>query len=89
MKDSYENTHIFEVKSINKSKNFLDINDKNKYEEKIRELKKCYKTASKLTGYLFYLPLLVKNDWVIFRYKNGNEDNFSFQQFKEHLILNK
>lgn len=88
MKDSYDNIHIFEVKSINKSKNFFDINENNQYDEKIAELKKCYKTASKLTGYIFYLPLLTGKDWAIHRYKNGNEKSLSFQQFKEHIINN-
>ena len=41
MKDSYDNIHIFEVKSVNKSSEFVDINDDNQYEEKVTELKKC------------------------------------------------
>ena len=89
MKDSYDNIHIFEVKSINKSKNFYDINENNAYDEKVAELKKCYKASSKLTGYIFYLPMLTGKDWAIHRFKNGDEKVLSFQQFKEHLVYNK
>ena len=86
MKDSYDNIHIFEVKSINKSNN-MNI-DTDQYNEKVEELKKCYKVASKLTGYIFYMPMLTGKDWAIHRFKNGDEEVFSFQQFKEHLVNN-
>lgn len=88
MKDSYDNIHIFEVKSVNKSSEFLDINDDNQYEEKVTELKKCYRVASKLTGYMFYLPMLKGKEWIIYRYKNGVEETFSIISFREHLVNN-
>lgn len=88
MKDSYDNIHIFEVKSVNKSSEFVDINDDNQYEEKVTELKKCYRVASKLTGYMFYLPMLKGKEWIIYRYKNGVEETFSIISFREHLVNN-
>ena len=88
MKDSYDNIHIFEVKSVNKSKEFSSINDDKLYEDKVEELKKCYRVASKLTGYMFYLPMLKGKEWIIYRYKNGNDEMMSFQDFKDHLVNN-
>ncbi|MBO6120149.1 MAG: DEAD/DEAH box helicase family protein [Lachnospiraceae bacterium] len=88
MKDSYDNIHIFEVKSVNKSSEFVGINDDNQYKEKVAELKKCYKVASKLTGYMFYLPMLKGKEWIIYRYKNGVEETFSIIAFREHLVSN-
>lgn len=89
MKDSYDNIHIFEVKSVNKSKEFAGINESNSYDEKVLELMKCYKVASKLTGYIFYLPMLKGKEWIIRRYKKGNEDILSLNSFMDCLILNK
>ncbi len=89
MKDSYDNIHIFEVKSVNKSKEFVGINENNSYDEKVLELMKCYKVASKLTGYIFYLPMLKGKEWIIRRYKKGNEDILSLNSFMDCLILNK
>ena len=71
LKDSFDRIHIFEVKSVNCSIEFGI--DKNEYEKKIRELKECYKIASKLTGYYFYLPIKKDNDWYIIWYYNGEE----------------
>ena len=87
MKDSFNNIHIFEVKSINKSG---DLNiDEDEYLKKINELKKCYKKASELTGDIFYLPLKVDNDWQITRFKNGVESvPFDLYTFKNHLKNN-
>lgn len=88
MKDSYDNIHIFEVKSINQSHAFVNINEDHKYDEKVEELKKCYKVASKLTGYNFYLPMHTGKDWAIYRFKAGAVEMFSRQQFIEHLVNN-
>ena len=73
MKDSFDNIHIFEVKSINKAMNRPLMFDNEEYLKKISALKKCYKVASKLTGYIFYLPLLTGNTWHITWFKKGEE----------------
>ncbi len=73
MKDSYNNIHIFEVKSINNAMNKPATFDNEEYLKKIEQLKKCYKVASKLTGYIFYLPLLSGNTWHITWFKGGEE----------------
>lgn len=87
MKDSFGNIHIFEVKSINIAKDKMI--DKNKYDYKIEELKQCYKRASKLTGNIFYMPLLDNNTWQIWRCKNGMEESWLTEgQFKTKLINN-
>lgn len=81
-KDKKDNVHIFEVKSVNKGLNY-DINDEY-YKEKIEKLKKAYIYASKMTGYIFYLPIQNGNDWQIWRCKKGivdtnlmNKDTFN------------
>lgn len=86
MKDSFGNIHIFEVKSINSANN-KNI-DKNEYDRKIGELRRCYKKVSELTGNIFYLPLLDKNTWQITRFKNGEEENITDNEFKQRLINN-
>lgn len=71
MKDSDNRIHLFESKSLNKSKNnFLDHQE---YEEKAKALKECYKFSSKLTGYYFYIPIKRNNEWTIYQYFNGEE----------------
>lgn len=86
MKDSFGNIHIFEVKSINNSKDKLI--DNKEYDRKINELKECYKKASELTGNIFYLPILDKVTWQIVRYKNGEKEELSETTFKDRLINN-
>lgn len=86
MKDSFGNIHIFEVKSINNSKDKLI--DNKEYDRKINELKECYKKASELTGNIFYLPILDKVTWQIVRYRNGEKEELSETTFKDRLINN-
>ena len=83
MKDRKGNIHIFEVKSVNISKEH--IIDTDEYNKKIEELKKSYKQASKLTQHIFYLPLLKDNDWRITRYQGGVEDMINEKMFEESL----
>lgn len=80
MKDRFGRIHIFEVKSVNQASG-TNI-DKDKYNEKIVELKKCYRQASKLTGHLFYLPIIRDDVWSIIRYENGNERILSLDEFR-------
>jgi len=83
MKDRFGRIHIFEVKSVNQSGayNF----DANIYKGKIAELKNCYRQASKLTGQIFYLPV-VKNDvWHITRFYKGEENTLSEDEFKKFV----
>ena len=79
MKDKFDRIHIFEVKSINKSASVLM--DDQQYQEKVLELKKCYKQASKITNQIFYLPVIVKDTWQITRFLNGEEETLSKEQF--------
>jgi type III restriction enzyme len=70
LKDSSGKIHIFEVKSVIKGNANIDEEE---YENKIRELKKCYKQASKITGQIFYLPIQDNEGWVIWKIENGED----------------
>lgn len=79
MKDKFNRIHIFEVKSVNKSQNgFID---ENLYKAKIEELKKCYKQASKITGQIFYLPIIKNDLWQITRYMDGEQTTLTKEEF--------
>lgn len=83
MKDKAGRIHVFEVKSVNKASG-QDI-DPEGYNQKIGKLKDCYLHCSKkLRNHIFYLPIL-KEDWQIFRYEDGEEDQISEKSFKESL----
>ena len=56
------------------------------YQEKVNALKECYKQASVLLGYYFYLPVQIGSDWKIFRYFNGEEEKMSLKEFKKSLV---
>lgn len=80
MKDKKGRIHIFEVKSVN---GYGAAFDPQEYEDKINELKECYKAASaKLKDHLFYIPIKDGDNWQIFRYKDGQEMSMTKQQFK-------
>lgn len=79
MKDKLDRIHVFEVKSMNKSSSLLM--DEKLYQDKIRELKKCYQQASKITNQIFYLPVIVEDTWQITRFLNGEEETLSKEQF--------
>lgn len=79
LKDAFERIHIFEVKSVNHSSN--NTIDEQEYNRKVEELKKCYLQASKLTGHIFYLPVLKGLDWSIFQYINGQCNILDKSQF--------
>ncbi|MFV8043376.1 DEAD/DEAH box helicase [Streptococcus pluranimalium] len=81
MKDSYDRIHIFEVKSVNVSSK-MSIDNKG-YEDKVNELKKAYKQASKLTNNIFYLPIQNGENWTIFQYLDGEEAILTKYQFEE------
>lgn len=81
--------HIFEIKSVNISNDNIVKIDSDKYKEKIEELKKCYKQASVLTGYLFYLPVLKDDVWHITQFQNGEENNLTKEQFIDYLTVDK
>jgi type III restriction enzyme len=80
MKDSFDRVHIFEVKSVNPSSNMVGL-DNNNYQTKLEELKKVYKQASKLTGQIFYLPILRDDNWRIFQYVAGIEKTLTKDEF--------
>ena len=85
MKDSFDRIHIFEVKCLYKSKN-INI-DSEQYETKIEELKNCYLQASKLTGHIFYIPILdIDNTWKILMMKDGEDKNITEKEFIDFVI---
>lgn len=76
LKDKFNRIHIFEVKSVN-IRNGSAINQQ-EYNEKIREIQKCYLHSSKITDQIFYIPIKQNNEWIINKFENG-----------QHAILNK
>lgn len=86
MKDSYGRIHLFEVKSVNCS-NVAHF-DSEEYKNKMEELKRCYKQASILTGYNFYLPVLKDECWHISLLSGGNEETLTLNQFKNYVKAN-
>ena len=88
MKDSFDRIHLFEVKSVNISNATPAWFDSDKYRIKVEELKKCYKQASLLTGYLFYLPVYKDDELHITQLDNGNEKNMTLDQFKRFVRTN-
>ncbi|MCM1135965.1 MAG: DEAD/DEAH box helicase family protein [Clostridium sp.] len=82
MKDCFDRIHIFEVKSVNNSSTFASKLDGGEYTEKALELIKCYKQASLLTGYIFYLPVKKEDSWQITRLMNGGETVLTKSQFE-------
>ena len=85
MKDCFDRIHLFEVKSVNISNAVPAAFDGINYKMKVEELKKCYKQASRLTGYLFYLPVYKGDEWHITQLANGNEKNMTLDQFKRFI----
>lgn len=85
LKDSYDRIHIFEVKSVNISNATPAMFDSMEYKMKLEELKKCYKQASKITEYIFYLPVLRDDVWYITQLVNGEEKNITKEQFINFL----
>lgn len=83
MKDKKGRIHIFEVKSLNKSSS-ISISEE-EYETKVRNLKECYKSCSKKTDHVFYLPILEGNVWKITRFDKGEEDTIDQKTFKDSL----
>lgn len=85
LKDAFGRVHLFEVKSVNVSNR--EQFDAMEYKEKIKELKKCYKRCSELTGHYFYLPVLKEEIWQITRFQNGVEDTITFDELKRSLRM--
>ncbi len=86
MRDSYGRIHLFEVKSVNSSN--IQHFDSDEYKDKIEELKRCYKQASNLTGYNFYLPVLKGESWHISLLSKGIEKTLTLNQFKGYVKSN-
>ena len=85
MKDCFDRVHIFEVKSVNISNATPASFNSVAYKLKVEELKRCYKQASILTGYLFYLPVYKGDEWHITQLYNGMEKNMTLDQFKRFI----
>ncbi len=84
-KDSGGRIHIFEVKSVNVSKS--QAIEEKVYKQKTQRLKQAYLSASKITGYIFYLPVKVGQDWQIWCAKNGQtlHENMNRVMFEEMI----
>jgi type III restriction enzyme len=83
LKDKQGRIHIFEVKSVNKSSS-LNINEE-EYAEKVSSLRECYKACSQKTCHIFYLPILVGEEWQITKFENGEESRISKLTFINSL----
>lgn len=84
LKDKLGRIHIFEVKSVNKSA--AHNIDTKEYENKVKELHKCYEACSKkLPDYRFYLPVMKDEEWRIHRYLNGDYKELTIDDLKESL----
>ena len=84
LKDNKNRIHIFEVKSVNaKSNSGIDTEE---YKAKVNALHECYLQCSKLTGQVFYLPMLDGEDWKISRFLDGEEKTLSEKEFKKFVI---
>lgn len=81
MKDCFNRIHIFEVKSVNVASEMPAAFDTQQYIDKVNELKKCYKQASKLTSHIFYLPVLKDDVWQITQCINGEDRLLTKEQF--------
>ena len=62
--------------------------DSDEYKDKMEELKRCYKQASLLTGYNFYLPVLKDETWHISVLSRGTETTQALNQFKNFVKAN-
>ncbi len=84
-KDKRDRIHIFEVKNVNASKS--QSIEKKAYEQKIQRLKEAYKYASKITSYIFYVPVKVGQDWQIWCAKDGQilHENMNRAMFEEMM----
>lgn len=84
-KDRGDRIHIFEVKSVNASKS--QSIEKEAYTQKIQRLKQAYLSASKITSYIFYLPVKVGQDWQIWCAKNGQtlQENMNKAMFEAKI----
>lgn len=84
-KDRGDRIHIFEVKSVNVSKS--QSIEKEAYKQKIQRLKQAYLSASKITSYIFYLPVKVGQDWQVWCAKNGQtlQENMNKAMFEEMM----
>lgn len=84
-KDRGDRIHIFEVKSVNASKS--QSVEKEAYTQKIQRLKQAYLSASKITSYIFYLPVKAGQDWQIWCAKNGQtlHKNMNRAMFEEMI----
>lgn len=84
MKDKHGLIHVFEVKSVNKSR--TQMIDEEEYDAKVNALKNFYcHCSAKVSGHIFYLPILDGDVWKIYRYKDGEGGPITEHKFKESL----
>ena len=83
LKDKKGRINLFEVKSLNIKVDSVVNNSE--YQEKTIALKKCYKYCSKITGHIFYLPILKENRWIISQFLNGEEKTLTEKEFTKFI----
>lgn len=83
LKDKKGRINLFEIKSLN-IKAGSSINH-SEYQEKTIALKSCYKHCSKITGHIFYLPILKEDRWIISQFLNGEEKTLTEKEFKRFI----
>jgi hypothetical protein len=83
--DNNDKYHIFEVKSFNVSRTH-NI-DPEEYKEKVMRLREFYKELADKLDYTFYIPIKYLNDWIIYKYQKGNEEERTINEVIEGLNL--
>jgi type III restriction enzyme len=81
-KDKNDKIHVFEVKSFDKGNTLIDSQE---YINKVSELMKMFKVASKKTGQFFYVPIREKGVWLVNMFVDGNHSKLSEDQFKAYF----
>ena len=84
LKDKLDRVHLFEVKSLNQSSSFSV--DSEAYKAKIKALEECYLHCSKLTGYIFHLPILKNDSWTIVTFVNGEKKDFDEDELVDFML---
>lgn len=84
LKDRHGKIHMFETKSLNESS--LQVIDGDAYQEKVAALKKCYLHASRITGHHFWIPVQNGDDWDIFHYADGTEEQIDLNRFEQIMM---
>ena len=83
MEDIKGRIHIFESKSLDGNSGNIDGEA---YEQKIDDLEKCYKQASKLTDQHFYIPIKHDGTWTVRHIHDGVAEDKTKGQLLKFLM---